>query len=131
MGEGDTFLNAAIGAVVTVVFSFTGFSPLVGGGVAGYLQRGSRRDGAKVGAISGVLAFLPFVLLLFLGFGFLVAMPMTGGFGLPGFVELLVILLVIFPLLLLWNVGLGAVGGYLGIYLREELAGSNGTTATP
>lgn len=123
MGEGDTFLNAAIGAVVTVVFSFTGFSPLVGGGVAGYLQRGSRKGGATVGALSGLLAFLPFVLLLFLGLGFFVALPLTGGVGIPGFIELLIIVLIIFPLILLWNVGLGAIGGYLGIYLREELEG--------
>lgn len=32
MGNGDTLLNAVLGAAVTVVLSFTGFSPLVGGG---------------------------------------------------------------------------------------------------
>lgn len=122
MGEGDTILNAVIGAVVTVVLSFTGFSPLIGGGVAGYLQRGSRTGGAKVGALSGGLAFLPFLLVVVLAFGFFAAGPIAGGgLGVPGFVELLVILLVMFPLFLLWNVGLGAAGGYLGVYLRDEL----------
>lgn len=132
MGEGDTLLNAVIGAVVTVVLSFTVVSPLLGGGVAGYLQRGTRKGGAKVGALAGALAFLPFVLLLFLGIGFFAALPMTGGrVGLPGFVELLVVLLVIFPLLLLWNVGLAAVGGYLGVYLYDEFAGSDGASSAP
>lgn len=132
MGEGDTLLNAGIGALVTVVFSFTGFSPLVGGGVAGYLQRGTRRGGAKVGALSGGLAFLPFVILFVLFFGFFALAPMTGGgFGMPGFIEVVVILLVVFPLLLLWNVGLSAVGGYLGVYLREEVDGADEPSPAP
>lgn len=122
MGEGDTLLNAVIGAAVTVVLSFTGFSPLVGGGVAGYLQQSSRRNGAKVGALAGALAFIPFLLMIVLGFGVFLAVPvMHGGMGLPGGVELLVLLLIVFPLAFVWNVGLGAVGGYLGTYLREEL----------
>ncbi|MFB6354490.1 MAG: DUF5518 domain-containing protein [Halobacteriales archaeon] len=123
MAEGDTLLNAIVGAVATVVLAFTGFSPLLGGGVAGYLQGGTRRAGAKVGALSGLLAFLPFFLLGFLFFGFFAFVPlMGGGMGMPGGVELLVILFVMVPLFIAWNVGLGAVGGYLGTYLREELA---------
>ncbi len=118
MGRGDTLLNAAIGAAVTVVLSFTGVSPAIGGGVAGYLQREDRLQGAKVGAFSGVLAFVPFLFVLVLVFAFLVAGPMAG--GAPGGVELLVLLLVVFPLVLLWNAGLGAVGGYLGAFVREE-----------
>ena len=122
MGQGDTLLNAAIGAVVTVVLSFTGISPVLGGGVAGYLQRESRRAGAKVGAISGLLAFLPFVLLVVLFFGVVALGPMMGGgAGLPGGMELLVVLLLV-PLLVAWTAGLGAVGGYLGTVLREDLA---------
>lgn len=130
MGEGDTFLNAVIGAVVTVVLSFTGFSPLLGGGVAGYLQRGTRRGGAKVGALAGVLAFLPFLLLIFLGVGVFAVVPTRGGLGMPGFVELLIIFLIIFPLVLLWNVGLSAIGGYLGVFLHDELEGSDSASAS-
>lgn len=126
MGRGDTLLNAAIGAVVTVVLSFTGFSPLIGGGVAGYLQQESRKQGATVGAISGALAFVPFVLLVFLAFWFVVLAGQfaIGGFGIPGGIELLVLFLILFPLLILWNIGLGAVGGYLGTILREEFGAS-------
>ena len=131
MGKGDTLLNAAIGAVVTIVLSFTGFSPLIGGGVAGYLQQESRKRGATVGAIAGLFAFVPFVFLVFFAFWFFVAGQFAiGGFGmgmgLPGAPELLIIFLILFPFLVVWNVGLGAVGGYLGVILREELRGSNG-----
>lgn len=115
MGKGDTLLNAVIGAVVTVVLSFVGVSPLLGGGVAGYLQQERRKRGAVVGALSGALATLPLVLLLIGG------VVLVGVTGLPGGPELLVILLLVFPLLLAWNVGLGALGGYLGVVVREEM----------
>lgn len=130
MGKSETLVNAVIGAVVTVIFSFTGISPLIGGAVAGYLQQETRRSGAKVGAYSGALAFLPFLFILVLGFGFFLAGPLMGdGFGVPGGIELVIILFVIFPLLLLWNVGLGAAGGYLGTYLREERTATTDQTA--
>ena len=122
MGQGDTLLNAVVGAAVTVVLSFIGFSPLVGGGIAGYLQRGTRTSGAKVGALSGAFAVIPTLLFVFLFFGvFLVGM--AGG-GFPGGPELFIFLLVAFPFLVLWNVGLGAAGGYLGVYVYEEFGRS-------
>ena len=118
MGKGDTYLNAIIGAVVTIVLSFTGISPVIGGAAAGYLQAGSRRSGAKVGALAGGIAFLPFLGLVLLALLFI---PVAGGgFGMPGGIELLVIMFVLFPVFLGWNVGLGALGGYLGAYLRED-----------
>lgn len=118
MGKGDTLFNAVIGAIVTVLLSFTGFSPLLGGGVAGYLHQEDPKSGAKVGAISGVFAAIPFVF-IFLLFVIFVLMGSAMG-GMPGGPELLIILLIGFPFLLLWNVGLSAVGGYLGGYLRRE-----------
>jgi hypothetical protein len=117
MGQGDTLLNALIGAGVTVVLSFSGFSPLLGGAVAGYLQRGDRSEGTRVGAISGAIAALPFVGLLVVAFGFFGLFAFGGNGGLA-------ILLVfgLFALLfgLAWSVGLSAVGGYLGVYIVEE-----------
>ena len=121
MGQGDTLINAIIGAVVTVVLSFTGFSPLLGGGVAGYLQRGERMDGVRVGAISGVVATLPFLLLGFFAWTFFFAVPvmdggmggMAGGFG-------IVFFLIIFLFAFTWNVILSAIGGYLGVYIAMD-----------
>jgi hypothetical protein len=122
MGEGDTLLNALVGAAVTVVLSFVGVSPLLGGAVAGYLQRGDRMDGARVGAISGVLASIPFLLLLFLALGFLgvvTGLPLgPEAFG-ASLIGLVVVGFGLF-VALAWSVGLSAVGGYLGVYVAEE-----------
>lgn len=114
MGSGDTPLNAVIGAVVTVVFSFAGVSPLVGGGVAGYLQAGSRTDGARVGALAGGLAAVPLLLAvgLALAWGAVLA-------GLPAGVELVVAALVGVALVSALVVGLSALGGYAGAFLQE------------
>lgn len=123
MGKGDTLSNAVIGAVVTVVFSFTGASPILGGGAAGYLQRESRKSGAKAGALSGALAFLPFLFFLFLFFGVFFGGIVGGGLGLPGGFGLAVVFVV--PVFLLWSVALGAIGGYLGTYIREDVEGAS------
>lgn len=44
----NTFFNALIGAIVSVVLGFIPFSPVLGGGIAGYLEGGDSRDGAKL-----------------------------------------------------------------------------------
>lgn len=128
MGKDDTLLNAVIGAVVTVVLSFTGISPLIGGGVAGYLQQGTHKSCAKVGALSGGIAFFPFLLLVFFGVVYLGIL--AGGFGIPGGVELLIIAFLFFPMIFLWSLGLGGIGGYLGAYLREELGSEDSHPST-
>ena len=123
MGQGDTILNAVIGAVVTVVLSFTVFSPVIGGGVASYLQRGDSATGVRVGALSGAIAAIPFLLFIFLisGFVFTGSMMgggMGGGLAVPGGFVVLFLIGAIFALI--WNVGLGALGGYLGVYVANE-----------
>ncbi|MCU4752542.1 DUF5518 domain-containing protein [Halobacteria archaeon AArc-curdl1] len=119
MGVGKTWINAVVGAVITIGLSFTGFSPLLGGGVAGYLQAEPPASGAKIGAISGVIAAIPLFLIIVLGFVLFAAVPAGSG-GVPGGVELLVIFVVMLPMMLLWFVGLSAVGGYVGAYLHAE-----------
>lgn len=119
MARGDTLLNAGIGALVTVVLSFTVFSPALGGAVAGYLQREDERAGVRVGALSGALAAIPFLLFLFFIGGIVSAGSMMGGgMGVPG--GFAVVLIFGFVFALVWSVGLGALGGYLGVYLRAE-----------
>ena|SRR6056297_1596015 len=124
MGEGDTGMNALVGAAVTVLATFTGFAPLLGGAVAGYLNR---RDGVTAGALSGVIASIPILVVATFIFGSMLAfMPFSGGMmgpGMgPGFAGVMGIVAVTFGLgfFLLYTVGLGALGGYLGEYLYRE-----------
>lgn len=112
--------NAIVGASVTVISSIVvGLGPLgpvLGGGVAGYLEGES---GVSVGVLSGVIASLPYALLIPVsGVTYtLVPEPLIVGVG-------LLVAAVIFVISLLINGVLGAVGGYLGVYLRSELADS-------
>jgi len=125
MAEGDTGVNALIGAVVTVVASGTMVGPLLGGAVAGYLEGGSRDDGVRVGLFSGLVALVPFLvfaafaasLLGFVGGGFVG--PGHGMFGLGFGLESAAFLFV----LLFWLVsllGLSALGGWLGNHVKYE-----------
>lgn len=132
MGEGDTLINALIGAVVTVILTFTIFSPILGGGIAGYLQNGTREEGARVGAISGVIAAVPVLALAFLfgglfltgsmlGFGGMMGGSvgmMDGGIGVPRAFGILVLFGLVWALV--WTIGLSALGGYLGAYIATE-----------
>lgn len=114
-----TWINALIGAAITLGLSFTGLPPLLGGGVAGYLQQESPERGAKVSAISGVIATVPLLFSMVVGFGLFAAVPVDG-VGMPGGIELMIMLFLMLPMLLLWFVGLSAAGGYLGAYIRRE-----------
>jgi hypothetical protein len=119
MGKDDTLLNAVIGAVVTVVTTFIPFSPVLGGAVAAYLQESGQSASVKVGAISGLVASIPFVLfVLFLGSLF----PFLPAFGTPGAVAGLFGIFLVFAILTgaLYTIGLSALGGYLGWYVRTE-----------
>lgn len=107
--------DAVAGAVVTVATSFIPFSPLIGGGLAGYLHGGSRLDGAKAGALSGVLLSLAGVLLG----GFLI-LGLTTADVRPGlnWAVFLVVLSLLFSIA--FNLALSAIGGYIGVYLADR-----------
>lgn len=56
----STFLlNAFIGGVAGIILSFIPLATLVGGAIAGYLEGGTRTDGAKVGAVAGLIMLIP------------------------------------------------------------------------
>lgn len=116
MATDNSYINALAGAVVTVVLSFIPFSPLLGGGVAGFLER---RDGARIGLLSGVFASVPlFVLLILLG----AAVAVIPGFanGAADSIVIVAILGVVF--LLTYTIVLSLVGGVVGVYLGEEFS---------
>jgi len=136
VAEGDTLTNTAIGGAVAIVTSVLlgPASPVVGGAVAGYLQRGDVRSGAVVGAIAGAVALVP--VLLFAGLFAVVGIaPVLGVFsavpvgmmaGAPQGITPLgggfFLFFLVFALLLgaLLIVGSGALGGAVGAYIAAE-----------
>lgn len=109
----NTLLNAVVGGVAGIVLSFVPLSTLLGGVLAGYLERGRPADGLKVGAYAGLIMLIPF---LFIGAFVLFVLGFGGAptlFGVAGAFVLLVAAI--------YTVALGAVGGYLGVVLESEL----------
>lgn len=111
----NTTLNALIGAAVSVVLGFVPFSPILGGAVAGYLEGGDLRDGASVGAISGVLAAIPPIVVFALLSVVLVFGPEGGIWG------VVLIILAIVLAVVTYTVGLSILGGAISVYLVKEL----------
>lgn len=121
MGEHDTLLNAVIGAVATALLnSVVPFAPLFGGALAGYLEGGTRSDGLRVGTLSGLIGFVlsavvfGFFFFIFVAFGLVAGVPRL--FGALGVFVLL--LIVVFAAV--YTVGLSALGGWLGNYVKYE-----------
>lgn len=116
-GESSTKMNALVGAVVAIVAApLLPFAAIVGGGVAGYLQRGDLEAGARVGAFAGVIAAIPAVLGVFLFGGFLFGITPLSGFAVaPVFV------LFVFVLVPVYYLVAGGIGGTVGSYLHAEL----------
>lgn len=124
MADGETLVNAVIGAVVTtLVGGVVPLGPLFGGAAAGYLQGGDRSDGTRVGLISGLIALVPTLL-----FGFFVltlfglfALGAGSGSGVLGFGALgLVAILFVVGFGAVYVVGLSAAGGWIGNYVRYD-----------
>ena len=112
----NTYLNALIGAIATVLLSFTGISPVLGGAVAGYLEGGETSDGLRVGAISGAIASLPALGILLVAL-FLIPVAPDPGAVIGGGLIALVIVALVFA----YVMTLSAVGGAIGAYAKREL----------
>ncbi|WP_331234723.1 DUF5518 domain-containing protein [Natronorarus salvus] len=124
MSESNTWINAIIGAVVTVLLSFTAVSPVIGGAVTAYLEKGTTSEGLRSGALSGTIVLVPMVLLGFVaivGFGLFAFDP-------GGVIAIGLFVLVGLAVAAAWTVGLSALGGYLGAYLYAEYGGGSGGT---
>lgn len=111
--------NAVLGAVVSAVTSFLPFSPAIGGGVAGYLERDESARSTSVGAISGLLVAAPLlVVLVFVLCGFLAGLTGAG----ETTIATIVGAAMVFALLVVAVVGagLGAIGGFAGGKIAED-----------
>lgn len=122
MAEGDTLVNAVLGALVTILLtSLIPFAPVAGGALSGYLEGGSRDDGLRVGAVSGAIALVPLVLFIAFAGSFFLAM-FAGGFGMSRMMGGFGAVALFFGLLfgLVYVVGLSALGGWLGNYVKYD-----------
>lgn len=118
-GGRSTLVNALIGAVAGIVLSFVPLSTVLGGVLAGYLERGTNEDGLKVGAVAGLIMFLPFLL-----FGYFVGVVLAFG-NAPGIFGGFLTFALLFAAV--YTIGAATAGGFLGVYLRRELDGGRGT----
>ncbi len=112
----DRLPAIGLGTVITLVGSAIPFSPVLGGGFAGWVAGTTPREGAKLGGLTGVIASLVLIPLVL--------------FGLVAFAILSVRLVsaLLFALVLtggVYFIGGGFLGGYVGVLLREEYAGSS------
>lgn len=114
MAAGETPLNALIDAAVGIVLFVVPFSPAIGGGVAGYLHRGSTRDGAIVGAVAWLFMLVPLVLVVFLAAAFVPLPP--GQPGLPVVAAIVGIVATVAS----YAVALAVLGGVAGRVLAAE-----------
>jgi len=111
--------HAVLGALAAAVLSFLPFSPAFGGALAGYLERGESDRTVSVGALSGLLAVLPvLVLLLFVLVGLATGMRGIGQGGLAVTSGAVLVFAAVFAAVI--SSGLGALGGYLGGKFAES-----------
>lgn len=111
--------HALLGAVVSTLTSFIPLSPIIGGGLAGYLERGDSTRTVSVGAASGVILSAPALVVGLFGIvGFILGFTAIGG---SGFVPMTVILIIVGGIVSFGvSVLLGAAGGWIGGKLAER-----------
>lgn len=108
--------NGLVGGVVAVLLSFLPLSQVLGGGVAGYLERGAGRRGHTAGVVAGLVAALPFLVVA----TYLVLSP---GVALPGpalEASRAFVVAGVAAVAVVYAVGLSALGSLLGSSLRDE-----------
>ena len=112
----STSVAVLVGAAITVLTTTAvPLSPVLGGGVAGYLDAGPGRSGLRVGALVGAVA-APVLLLA----GILLLRPLYRTLGgtspIPG-------LVVVAVAGIGYVLAFSTVGGYLGSYVATETRG--------
>lgn len=108
-----------LGAVVTAILSFLPFSPLLGGGTAGYLEHSWSGRSTSVGAFSGFLGMLPvLVILVFVTVGIYAGFAAIND---PDY-GIVTTAVMLFTLVFVggYGTGLGALGGFIGGRLAKQ-----------
>jgi hypothetical protein len=116
----DTYRSyAVLGAASTAVLSFIPFSPVIGGGVAGYLEHTVTGRSIGVGALAGFLAMVPgLIIMVFVTIGLYAGFNAAeeGGLGIVVATGMSLVLVFVSA----YGAGLGAVGGFAGSWLAEN-----------
>ena len=111
--------SAVLGAIVTGILSFLPFSPVIGGGAAGYLERYGTGRAVSVGAFSGFLAMVPvLVILVFVTFGLYAGLATVQYSGLGIVTAAAMLFALLFTAA--YGAGLGALGGFAGGRIAER-----------
>lgn len=119
---GSFWTVALLGGLATALLSFLPFSPVIGGALAGYLERGESERTTSVGALAGVVPALPLLAVLAFTLVGLVAGMLAVGQPAVAIVLGVVLLFVVAFAAALAG-GLGALGGWAGGRLAERGAG--------
>lgn len=111
--------HALLGAVAAAVLSFVPFSPAAGGALAGYLEQDQSGRTVSVGAVAGLLALVPVLLLVVFALGGTVVG--LSGIGQNG-LAMVTAATAVFVLAAVATIGggLGALGGYVGGILGSD-----------
>lgn len=118
--KGNVLLNGLVGAALTLLLSYLPFTPLIGGGAAGYLHKRGIGGGAATGFIAGMFVLFPLYIILLFVFPLFFVAPF-GVVRIPVNAAVFAILLFIgtsFYTLTLSTLG-GVVGGYLAPVAEE------------
>lgn len=111
--------TAVLGAVATGVLSFIPFSPVLGGGLAGYLDAHHTGRPIQVGALAGFFAMLPGLSILsFTTIGLFQGLTAVGEAALA--ILVVVMMLIVGVFVIAYGGGLGAVGGFVGARLADN-----------
>lgn len=116
MNRDGPLYHAAVGAAVTVVASIVPFSSILGGAVASYRAESGWLGGLGVGTLAGFFAAVP-LLVLFVP-ALVIAILLGFGIG-PGEAGFEVFLAIAFTLFFVYTVGLSAIGGVVGVWIRR------------
>lgn len=121
--EGESAVSfrsaAVLGAVTTGFLSFVPLSPVLGGGVAGYLEHRRAGRAVGVGALSGFLAMAPALLVLaFVTVGLYAGLASVGAASVGIVVSAAMLFAFLFTAA--FGTGLGALGGFAGGRLADR-----------
>ena len=117
MNRDSALVAVGVGAAVTVAFSFVPFSSVLGGAAAGARREGGYGWGLAAGTATGVTAAIPLGILFAAAFAIVAYL----GFGVPPSSPAYDLYLAIVALLfLLYTLGLSALGGVVGVWIRAN-----------